>query len=75
MAVQNFAFIMFAGLPLLAWGGILTLLLLIVTAILGYMSLKGVGGVKLQTHKAFAVITIIVGLIHGIVGFLAFFRL
>lgn len=63
--ISSFAFSKFLGLSVAAYVGILTITLLVVTALLGYFSLKGIGSVKLRSHKAFAIITILVALFHA----------
>ena len=53
------------------YGGIIVLLLMLATATLGAMVLKG--KIQFKYHKAMAISTIIVGLLHGILGMLSFF--
>jgi hypothetical protein len=54
------------GLPLIAYGGILTLILIIITLTLG------IRGAPVKTHRIFAVISITLAVIHGILGIIAF---
>jgi hypothetical protein len=63
------------GLPLIAWGGILTLSLFIFAATIGYLNSKGKIKPLLITYKShvtIAVIALIAGIIHGLLGILAF---
>ena len=53
------------------YGGIIVLLLMLATATLGAMVLKG--KIQFKYHKAMAISTIIAGLLHGILGMLSFF--
>lgn len=63
--ISSFAYSPFLGLSVAAYVGILTLFLILVTALLGYFSLKGIGGIKLGAHKSFAIITILIALFHA----------
>jgi len=49
------------------YGGLLTLLLLLVTAVLGNLAYKG--KVSVKTHKLFVALLILVGLAHAIISF------
>jgi len=53
---------LFLGKPLVMWGGILTLLLLLGTAAGGAMR------VPIKWHRLFAAIAVIVALVHAIFG-------
>ncbi len=69
--LNNISFYMIGGKPLIMYGGIIVLLLMLATATLGAMVLKG--KIQFKYHKAMAISTIIVGLLHGILGMLSFF--
>ena len=58
------------GKPLIFWGGITAISLVLLAAITGCLVLKGKA--KLKTHKALAVLAIILAAIHGSLGMLAF---
>jgi len=60
------------GLPLIAWGGIVTLLSLLTTATFGYTMYKGLNPLPIKWHFRLALLTIILALIHGLVALLAF---
>ena len=55
------------GIPLLVYLGIITLVLLLITATLGFLVHKG--KIKFAIHPAFAIATIIFALIHGLLAF------
>lgn len=55
------------GIPLVVYGGLLTILLVIITAIVGGLVMKG--KLKFSLHKFLAIITIIFALIHGFFAF------
>lgn len=54
------------GLPPIAYGGIVVLLLAVTTLILG------VKRAPIKIHVTFALITVILGLVHGILSIIAF---
>ena len=60
------------GLPLIVWGGLTTAALLVITLILAVLnSKKEIKDAKAEkTFLAFLIITVIVGLGHGILGLL-----
>ena len=69
--LQNITYYMIFGKPLIVYLGLITFLCLLTTAILGFLALKGKA--KMSYHKVFAAITIILGLIHGFFGIMAYF--
>ncbi len=71
MVLQSVAYYQIAGLPVVVVLGIISIILLLITAFLGYASIKGIMGVKFKTHMRFAVITIIFAVAHGLLVFLA----
>jgi uncharacterized membrane protein len=70
----NITFYRILGLPLLAWGGIITLILLILTAIVGYLTVKNIKPLPLKFHTKLAMITIILAILHGLLAILAFMK-
>lgn len=72
--IQNIALTLFLGKPLVMYGGILTLLLLIFTAIVGALNFKGIHVIPFKWHPKIAVITIVIALIHGLFGLSIFFN-
>lgn len=63
MAFAEIAYFSFFGVSLLMYLGILSLALLIITAIIGYRVFRG--KTKFQKHKILAILTIVTALIHG----------
>jgi len=61
------AFYSIWGKPLIMYGGLLTLLLLVIAAVLGRMAMKG--KVSVNTHKLVVALLILVGLAHAIISF------
>ena len=69
------AFFPILGLPLIAWGGLGTLLLFILTAYIGWKNSKGVNKpplITLKAHKILAVLALISGLGHGLLALLTY---
>ena len=60
------------GLPLIAYGGIITMLLFLTTATLGWLIKNGKANISLNWHFNMAKISITFALIHGLVGLLMF---
>lgn len=66
--VHNLAFTLFLGQPLVMYLGIITFLLLLFTATVGFLNFKGIAVIPFKWHPRLALITIIIALIHGILG-------
>jgi hypothetical protein len=60
------------GIPLAAFGGIITLLCLLFTASIAVMNRRGIHKIPMEWHFAMAKVTVALALIHGILGLLAF---
>lgn len=56
------------------YGGIMTLLLLLSTATIGYLNLKGIVKIPFKWHPRIAIATIIVAIIHGLFGLSMYFN-
>lgn len=69
--ISNFAFTPVLWFPLIMYGWILTLLLLLTTATIGGLINKGYR-ISFTLHRTIAILTLVFGLIHGFFG-LAFF--
>lgn len=61
------------GLPLVLYGGLITLLLVIFTATIGFLNFKRTSIIPFKWHPIFAIITVTVAIIHGILGLSFFF--
>lgn len=59
------------GLPLLMWGGIFTFILLLITALVAYLTVKNIRPYPVKLHYQLAIIVIILSLIHGLAAILA----
>ena len=68
--IAQLAFRFFLGLPLIAWGGIITFISLFLTAYYGNKVHQGKADFKM--HKIFIILTMALALIHGIIAILIF---
>ena len=66
--IHTLALTMFLGLPAVAYGGLLTLLLILFTATIGALNYKGIQVIPFKWHPRLALITIIFALVHGFFG-------
>jgi len=63
------------GLPLIAWGGLTTFVLLILAAYIGWQNSKGVVKppfLTLRMHKIISTLGLIFALGHGLLGLLTY---
>jgi len=60
------------GLPMIAWGGLVTFLLLVVVALGGSSIISGKPFLSVKTHKILAWLGLIMAAFHGLAGLLAF---
>ncbi len=65
---SDIAGMMIFGLPLIAYGGILTLLCVLVTASISTMNKRKIRIIPMKWHPRMAYVTVILGLIHGFLG-------
>ena len=73
--LAQIAFFPILNLPLIAWGGLGTFLLLILAAYIGWQNSKGVNNpplITLRAHKILALLALISGLGHGLLGLLTY---
>ena len=68
MMISSLAYLMFLGKPVVFYLGILTYLLFLFTAILGYTYFKGKPILPFIWHPRFAAASLILGTIHGLLG-------
>jgi hypothetical protein len=66
--IHTLALTPFLGIPALAVGGILTFLLLLSTATIGILNMKGITIIPLKWHFRLAFATITLAVIHAIFG-------
>ena len=72
--VSNIALTLFLGKPLIMYGGISTLTLLLFTATVGALNYKGKTIIPFRWHPRLAILTITFALLHGILGLSIWFN-
>jgi len=70
---NSIIFYQILGIPLIIIGGIITFLFFLATALVGYFGVKGRIKNHYKIHTTLAVISIILGFIHGILGIISLF--
>ena len=68
--IADIAFYSLGGIPLLAYGGMLTFIFLLITAYVGHKVSKNEA--MLSTHKMFVAISFLLALGHALLGILSF---
>jgi hypothetical protein len=71
MKVGELAYTELLGLPMIAWGGILSILLLTITFLSGYLNHRGIRVIPFNYHKPLAFVTLVFASIHGAIGVLS----
>ena len=66
MALEWITYFLIFGKPVIFYLGIATFVSLAITAILGWLVISGKA--KFNHHKTFAMITIVLAIIHGLLG-------
>ena len=72
--LSAFALYPILGKPLIMYGGLFSLLLLLLVAIIGTMVLKNKGNVSVHTHVLLARLFILLALLHAVLGLSIFFK-
>ena len=72
--IQSIAYTLFFGKPLVMYGGILTFLLMLSTATVGFLNFKGIHIIPFKWHPRLALTTIIVAIIHAAFGLSIYFN-
>ncbi len=70
--VSAIAYFRIFNFPVIAYLGILTLLMLLLTASVQILNKRGIHWLRLKWHHIFAYITITLALIHGLLGTLSY---
>lgn len=66
MKIAEIAYTEVLGMPIVVWGGITTLTLLIITAAIGWLNTHGKRVAPFKVHVRLGFITIIFGVLHGL---------
>jgi hypothetical protein len=66
--VQDIAYTLFLGKPLIMYGGMLSFFLMMFTAVVGFMNFHGNHKIPFKWHPRLALTTIIVVVVHAVMG-------
>jgi len=72
--IHTIAYTLVFGKPVIMYGGIFTLILLLFTATVGALNLHGIHVIPFKWHPVLAVTTIIFALLHAMLGLSAYFN-
>lgn len=70
--IRDIAYTMVLGKPLIAYGGMVTYTLLILTAAIAITNHKGIHIIPFKWHHRMAIATIVLATIHAILGISAY---
>ncbi|MFH0861682.1 MAG: hypothetical protein V1875_01510 [Candidatus Altiarchaeota archaeon] len=71
MKVGVLAYTDFVGLPVMVWGGIITLSLMLLTFAIGFLNKRGIRVIPFKYHGTAAYITLVAAILHGLMGVLS----
>lgn len=71
---QSIAYYQIFGFPLIMYGGIMTISCLLITATIGHLHMKGSTRIPMKWHFIMARITILIAVLHGILGMSLFIK-
>ena len=71
--LQQITYFQILGKPLIMYLGIITLLSFLFTATIAILNKKGINKIPFAWHQRMAIISIILALIHGFLGLMAYF--
>ena len=71
--LENITYYQFFGKPLILYLGVLTLLSFLFTASIAILNKRGINKIPFKWHPRMAIFSIILAIIHGILGLLAYF--
>ena len=66
--IHNIALTLIFGAPAIMYGGILTFLLILFTATVGYLNFKGIQTIPFKWHPRLAIATLIIATMHAFFG-------
>lgn len=69
---SSIAYYIFLGLPMIAWGGIVSFFFLFSTVFIAFLHKKGNFTIPYKYHPIFGFITLILASFHGLLGILAY---
>lgn len=66
--IRTIGYTMILGKPLILWGGVVTLICLLITAGISILNNRGNHKIPFQWHPRMAKVTIVLGILHGVMG-------
>jgi hypothetical protein len=72
MALTEISYYSILGFPLIAWLGVITLTLFIITALIPVLKKKGIRFIGFEWHSRIALLALLLALIHGFFGLMAY---
>lgn len=70
----NVTYYLIFGKPLIMYLGIITLSSFLFTALIGFLNYKGHRIIPFRWHPRMAVVSITLGILHGLLGILVYFK-
>ena len=71
--LENITYFLIFGKPLIMYSGIIALLSFLFTALIAILKRKGINKINFKWHSRMAAISILLAVIHGSMGILAYF--
>ena len=71
--LQDITYYLIFGIPFIVYLGIITIVMFVLTALFALLKRKGKMKISIQWHFRLAYLSIILGIIHGILGITAYF--
>jgi hypothetical protein len=71
--LQEITYYLIFGIPFIVYLGVVTIFMFIITALLALLKRRGKIKISINWHYRLAYISIILALIHGLLGILAYF--
>ena len=71
--LQEITYYLIFGIPFVVYLGIITIVIFVLTALLALLKRKGKIKISIQWHYRLAYLSIILGIIHGTLGVIAYF--
>lgn len=71
--INRLAYTLVLGQPVIMYGGIITLILLVTTAVVGYLNFKGIHVIPFRWHPRLAMVTIVIAIVHALFGLSSYF--
>lgn len=71
--LQEISYYLISGIPFIVYLGVITIIMFALTAVLAILKRKGKIKISIKWHFYLAYISIFLGIIHGVLGIMAYF--